>query len=51
MQADYTMIKRWRTLYQLTVDDPTEHLKISFNLNLPWDLISLFLILKGTLVA
>jgi hypothetical protein len=35
MQADHTMIRQHRTLYQLTVDDPTEHVKISLNLNPP----------------
>jgi hypothetical protein len=32
------------------VDVPVEHLN-SLDLNPPWDLIFLFLILKGTLVA
>jgi hypothetical protein len=32
------------------VDVPAEHLN-SLDLNLPWDLLYLFLILKGTLVA
>jgi hypothetical protein len=34
----------------LIVDVPVEHLN-SLDLNSPWDLLYLFLILKGTLVA
>jgi hypothetical protein len=37
-------------MYQLIVDDLAGHLN-SLNLNLPWDLLSLCLVLKGTLVA
>jgi hypothetical protein len=42
----------WKTedTVSLIVDVPAEHLN-SLNLNLPWDLLYLFLILKGTLVA
>jgi hypothetical protein len=39
-----------RTLYQLIVDVLAKHLN-SLDLNPPWDLIFLFLVLKGTLVA
>jgi hypothetical protein len=37
-------------IVSLIVDDPAEHLD-SLDLNPPWDLLYLFLILKGTLVA
>jgi hypothetical protein len=43
------MIGWQRTLYQLIVGVPVEHLN-SLDLNLPWDLLYLFLVLKATLV-